>query len=88
MNDKVKTEEYVVSGDRLVAKVRELLHEGNIRSLIIKNEEGQTLIKVPLTLGVMGAMVAPVFAALGALAALVARLTIVVEKVKEDKAKD
>jgi hypothetical protein len=83
--EKVKTEEYVVSGDRLVGKVRELLHEGNIRSLVIKNEEGQTLIKVPLTVGVMGAMVAPVFAALGAMAALAARLTIVVEKIQEDK---
>src|SRR4051812_7938001 len=78
---RVRTEEFQISGDDLLARVKELLHEGNIRRLIIKNEEGKTLLEIPLTVGVMGAAVAlvyPVLAALGAIAALVARLTIVV----------
>jgi hypothetical protein len=69
----------------LIAKVKELVHEGNIRRVAIKNEEGRTLIDVPLTLGVVGAMLAPQLAAIGAVAALVARCTILVEKVDEER---
>ena len=79
----VRTEEYQVSGDDLVHKVKELVHEGNIRRIIIKNEEGKTLIEIPLTLGVVGAVLLPVLAAVGAIAALVADCTIVVEKVED-----
>lgn len=78
---KVKHEEFQVSGDALVAKIKEILHEGNIRRLSIKNEEGKTLIEIPLTVGVVGALLLPVWAAIGAIAALAANLTIVVEKV-------
>ncbi len=78
--DKVRTEEFQVKGEEIVAKIKELLHEGNIRRVIIKNEEGRTLIDIPLTFGVVGALVAPQLAAIGAIAALVARGTIVVEK--------
>jgi hypothetical protein len=67
-----------------VAKVKELVHEGNIRRIIIKNEEGKTLIEIPLTLGVVGAVLLPVLAAVGAIVALVADCTIVVEKVAEE----
>jgi hypothetical protein len=81
--DEVRTEEYQVSGEILVAKVKELVHEGNIRRITIKNEEGKTLIEVPLTLGVVGAVLLPVWAAIGSIAALVANCTIVVEKVGE-----
>jgi len=81
--EKVRIEEHNVSGDDLVAKVKELVHEGNIRRIIIKNEEGKTLIEVPLTLGVVGAVLLPILAAIGAIAALVADCTIVVEKVEE-----
>lgn len=81
--EKVRTEEYAVSGDRLVAKVKELVHEGNIRRIVIKNEEGKTLIEIPLTLGVVGAVVLPVWAAVGAIAALVTDCSILVEKVEE-----
>jgi hypothetical protein len=81
--EEVRTEEYQVSGESLVAKVKELVHEGNIRRIIIKNEEGETLIEVPLTLGVVGAVLLPVWAAIGAIAALVADCTIVVEKEEE-----
>jgi len=79
----VRTEEFQVSGDMLIAKVKELVHEGNIRHVAIKNEDGRTLIDVPLTLGVVGAILAPQLAAIGAIAALVTRCTIVVEKVEQ-----
>jgi hypothetical protein len=75
-----RVQEFTVTGDEVVAKVRELIHEGNVRRLIIKNEEGRTLIEVPLTIGVIGAALLPVFAALGAMAALATRCTIVVER--------
>ena len=79
----VRTEEYQVNGEALVAKVKELVHEGKIRRITIKDEEGKTLIEVPLTLGVVGAVLLPVWAAIGAIAALVTNCTIVVEKVGE-----
>ncbi len=75
-----KTEEFKVSGDELISRVKELVHQGNIRRVIIKNEEGRTLIDIPLTLGVVGALVAPQLAALGAIAALITHGTILVEK--------
>jgi len=76
------TEEFRVEGEKMVAKIKELLHEGNIRKLIIKDKEGRTLIEIPLTIGVVGAILLPVWAAIGAIAALVAEATIVVEKVE------
>jgi hypothetical protein len=80
---KVSTSEFKVRGDNLIARVKELIHEGNVRRIIIKNDEGRTLLEIPLTLGVVGAVLAPVWAALGALAALAADLRIVVEKVEK-----
>ena len=80
---KVRTEEFQVSGDRLVAKIKELVHDGNIRRFTIKNEDGRTLVDIPLTVGVVGVIVAPQLAAIGAIAALVTHCTIVVEKVEE-----
>jgi len=74
------SEEFQFNGDMLVAKIKELLHEGNIRRMIIKNDEGRTLIDIPLTVGVVGALLAPQLAAIGAIAALVAHGSIVVEK--------
>jgi hypothetical protein len=79
--EKVRSEEFHVNGDEILKKIKELVHEGNIRRVIIKNEEGRTLIDIPLTLGVVGALVAPQLAAIGAIAALITRGTIVVEKV-------
>ncbi len=79
---KVHTEEFQVSGDMLVAKIKELVHEGNIRHLAIKNEEGKILIDIPLTFGVVGAILVPQLAAIGAIAALVTHCTLVVEKVE------
>jgi hypothetical protein len=80
--EKVRVEEFEVSGERVVAKIKELVHEGNIRRVLIKNEEGRTLIDIPLTVGVLGVMVAPQLAALGAIAALLTKATIVVEKIE------
>jgi hypothetical protein len=82
--EKVKVEEFEVSGERLLAKIKELLHEGNIRRVLIKNEEGRTLIDIPLTVGVLGVLVAPQLAALGAIAALLSKATIVVEKIEAE----
>lgn len=78
--EKSWTEEIQTTGEDLVGKVKEIVHEGNIRRIIIKNEEGKTLIEVPLTLGVIGAVLLPVWAAIGAIAALVTDCTILVEK--------
>lgn len=75
-----RTEEFRTTGDELLAKAKELIHQGNIRRVIIKNEEGTTLIEIPLTIGVIGAALLPVFAAIGAIAALATDCTIVVER--------
>jgi hypothetical protein len=75
-----RTEEFQVTGEQLLAKVKELLHEGNVRRILIRNTEGQTLAEFPLTAGVIGAVLLPVWAAIGAIAALAADLTIVVER--------
>jgi phage-related minor tail protein len=80
---RVWTEELKVQGDALLGKVKELAHEGNVRRIIIKDTKGKTLLEVPLTVGVVGALVAPVAAAIGAVAALAADYSIVIER-KED----
>lgn len=80
--EKVRVEELKVTGESLLAEIKRLLHEGNVRRIILKNEEGVTLIEIPLTLGVVGALLFPVWAAIGAIAALAANLTIVVERVE------
>ena len=80
---KTWTEDFKVKGEELLAKVKELIHEGNIRRIIIKNEEGQTLIEIPLTLGVVGAVLFTPLAAVGAIAALVTDCTVTVERVAE-----
>ena len=78
--EKPHTEEFQVTGEVLIAKIKELLHEGNVRRIIIKSEQGETVAEFPLTAGVFGAVLLPVWAAIGAIAALAANLTIVVER--------
>ncbi len=78
---KNRSEEFRLDGSEIISKIHELIHQGNIRRIIIKNEEGKTLIEIPLILGLVGAALAPVLAAVGAIGALVAKLTIVVEKI-------
>jgi hypothetical protein len=77
----MSTEEFKINGSELVAKIKELIHEGNIRRISIKNEEGVTVLEIPLTVTAIGIVLAPVLAAVGAIAALVTKCTIVVEKV-------
>ncbi|MBN1939671.1 MAG: DUF4342 domain-containing protein [Candidatus Aminicenantes bacterium] len=77
---KSRTEEFKVDGGELINKVKELLHEGNIRRIILKDEQGKTFLEVPLTVGIVGVALVPVLAALGTIAALVSKMTIVVEK--------
>jgi hypothetical protein len=76
-------EEHRISGERLVERVKELVHEGNARRIIVKNDAGQSLLEIPLTMGVMGAVFLPVWVALGSIAALASHYTVVVEK-KDD----
>ena len=74
------TEEVKVKGQDLLKKVKELIREGNIRRIIIKNEKGEPYVEIPLTLGVVGMVVAPVLAAVGAIAALASNFTIEIQK--------
>jgi hypothetical protein len=76
----VRTEEIEVKGEGLVAKIKELVREGNVRHVTIKNEDGKVVVEFPLTFGVVGALLAPTLAAVGAVAALVTNCTIVVER--------
>lgn len=78
------TEEHRVSGEGLVARVKELIHEGNVRRIIVKNDEGRAILEIPLTFGVVGAVLMPVWVALGAIAALAGSYTLVVEKQDPD----
>ena len=80
-------EEIRVEGDKLIAKIKEILHEGNVRRLIIKNEHDQVIMEIPLTIGVVGAVLLPAWVALGAIAALATHYTIVVEKTDEPTSK-
>ena len=85
---KTTKEEFKVSGEDLLRKVKELINEGNVRRIIIKNKDGKQLVEFPLTIGVVGAVLAPVLAAVGAIAALVTECTIVVEREVETPKKD
>lgn len=78
--DNTTKEEFKVSGEQVVSKVKQLIKEGNARKIIIKNESGETLIEFPLTIGAVGVVIAPTLAAVGALAALITNCTIVVER--------
>lgn len=78
--DENRTEELRVSGEKLVSTVKELVHQGNIRRITVKNRDGKNLIEVPLSLGVVGVLLLPTLAALGAIAALVTECTIVIER--------
>jgi hypothetical protein len=75
--------EFKVKGEELLKKVKELIHEGSIRKIIIKDDKGNTFMEIPLTFGVVGAVLAPVLAAVGALAAMASNFT--VEVVKRDE---
>ncbi len=78
--EKFRTEEFRVDGEELLGKIKQLVHEGNVRRVIIKNKEGKTVMEIPLTIGVVGALLAPTLAAIGAIAALLTEATVIVEK--------
>jgi len=80
--ERVHTEEFHVNGEELIARIKKVIHEGNIGRIIIKDKEGKTVMEIPLTIGVVGVLLAPTLAALGAVAALVTEATVVVEKVE------
>lgn len=81
-------EEFRVKGEELVEKVRQLIHEGNVRRLIIKDEDGKIYLEIPVTFGVIGALLAPMLAAVGAVAAMVANLKIEVVRNEEPAKKE
>ena len=76
----IRTEEFKVSADDLIKTVKQLLHEGNVRRIIVKDEKGKALIDIPVTIGVVGTIIAPWLAALGVIGALATNCTIVVER--------
>ncbi len=85
-DEKTRTERMSISGEDLVSTVKELVRQGNIRHISIENKDGKTLLEVPLTLGVVGVLLLPTLAALGALAAIVTECKIVVERIEEESA--
>ena len=78
-------ERFKVTGDKVIATIRQLIHEGNVRHVVIKNDEGRTLIEFPVSIGVAGAVLLPVWAAVGAVAAMVADCTIEVERADKEE---
>lgn len=77
----MREEEFKVSGEDIVSFIKKIIAEGNARKISIKNEEGKVLVEFPVTVGAIGIVLAPLFAAAGAIAALVSKCTIVVERV-------
>lgn len=77
---KTTKEEFKIDGAQLIEKVKELIKEGNVRKITIKDKSGKEIVTFPLTVGVIGAVIAPVLAAIGAIAALIGECTISVER--------
>jgi hypothetical protein len=79
-NGKSNHESFKVSGDEILTKVKEIIKDGNAKRIIIKNEKDEIIMEFPLTIGAIGVVVAPMFAAVGTLAAIASNCTIIVEK--------
>lgn len=77
---RTRREEFHLNGEQLLAKVKQLINEGNVRRIIVKNKDGKTLVELPLTVGLVGAVLAPALAAIGAIAALVTECSLIVER--------
>jgi len=84
MSDKKTYEEFGIKGEDLLSKVKQLIAEGNVRRVIIKDKANKTIIEIPLTIGLVGIVLAPVLAAVGAIAALVTECTILVERSEQE----
>jgi hypothetical protein len=76
----MKTEEHKVSGRNLLDRVKQIVHEGNVRRITIKNAEGKSLLEIPLTIGIVGVVLLPVWAAIAGIAALASDYSLVFEK--------
>ena len=85
--EKSNHESFKVSGDEILTKVKEIIKEGNARRIIIKNDKDETIMEFPLTIGAIGVVLAPIFAAVGTLTALATNCTIIVEKTNEEELK-
>jgi hypothetical protein len=85
MGERTFTESFKVAGNQLVDAVKQLIHEGNVRRVIIKHE-GHTVVEFPLTIGVVGTVLAPVLAAVGGIAVILTECTVVVERAVSDEA--
>lgn len=87
MSDQQKTwkEEFKVNGEEVLSKIKELINEGNITRILLKNEHDEVIMEIPLTFALVGVLLAPIFAAVGAAAALLTKCTIVVERKGENK---
>jgi hypothetical protein len=83
--NKSTRESFKVTGDEIISKVKEIIREGNARKIIIRNDKDETIMEFTLTIGAIGAVLAPVFAAVGAIAALATDCTIIVEKRENDE---
>jgi hypothetical protein len=80
MASPIQPEEHHISADQLLARAKDLIHQGNVRRLIVKNDQGHTVIEIPLTMGVVGAVLSPAWAAIAGIAALAGHYTLVVER--------
>lgn len=80
--DGPRVEEIVLNGEKLVSAVKELVRQGNIRRITVKNREGRTLVEIPLTVGAVGVLLLPTLAALGTIAALLTECTLVIERIE------
>ena len=85
-NFRIVYEEFLVFGSQLVDKVRELIHQGNVRRIIVKDDKGNVFLEIPLSIATVGAVAVPVLAGLGTIAAMLANFTIGVERVQEEDA--
>jgi hypothetical protein len=79
-----QVEEFRIKGEELLGRIRELIREGNVRRVTIKNSDDKTMLEIPLTIGVVGALIAPVAAAIGAVAALVTECTVTITREDAD----
>ena len=80
MDENKKTEEYTINGEDLLTKIKEIIKQGNAKKITIRGKDGNEIISFPVTVGVAGLVLAPVFAAVGAIAALATECTIVIER--------
>lgn len=86
MDSKMFAEEIKIAAHELVEKVKQLIHEGNVRRIIIKDEHGRTFVEIPVTVAAIGTLLAPILAAVAALATMAAKFTVIVEKAEEKPA--